>query len=154
MKKTAIILFFAAFVSLSAMGQSIQEGINHLNAERLQSAKSTFEKLLAANPNNLDANYWLGQTYIAQKNITAAKSLYEKALAASNNAPLIQVGMGHIALLEGKTAEARQLFESAINASREKKGMILIFSMQLARLMWMPLRNLIKQVILIMPFQN
>ena len=56
MKKSAIALFFAAFLSLSALAQSVQEGINYIYAQRFQSAKSTFEKLLAANPNNIEAN--------------------------------------------------------------------------------------------------
>jgi tetratricopeptide (TPR) repeat protein len=122
MKKSAIVLFFAAFLSITALAQSVQEGVNHLYAQRLQSAKSTFEKLLAANPNNIDASYWLGQTLIAQKDIAGAKAVYDKAAATSNNAPLILVGQGHVALLEGKAAEGRQKFEAAISASRGKKG--------------------------------
>jgi len=122
MKKSAIALLFAAFLSVSAFAQSVQDGVSHMYAQRYESAKSAFEKLLASNPNNIEANYWLGQTLIAQKNVAGARSLYEKALAASNNAPLIQVGMGHVALLEGKAAEGRQQFEAAINASRGKKG--------------------------------
>jgi len=122
MKKSAIALFFAAFLSLSALAQSVQEGINYIYAQRFQSAKSTFEKLLAANPNNIEATYWLGQTYIGQKNIPAARSLYEKALQTNGNAPLIMAGLGHVELLEGKKGEARSHFESAINASKGKKS--------------------------------
>jgi len=122
MKKSAVVLFFSALVSLSALAQNVQQGINDLYAERYQSAKSTFEKLLAANPNNIEANYWLGQTLIANNDVTGAKAVYDKALASSNNAPLILVGQGHIELLQGKAADARQHFESAINASRGRKG--------------------------------
>ena len=123
MKKSAIVLFLAALLTGTALfAQSIQEGINNLYAERYQSAKNTFEKMHASNPNNIEATYWLGQTYLASGDTTAARSLYEKALAANGNAPLILVGMGHIELLEGKTAEARQRFEAAITMSKGKKG--------------------------------
>ena len=122
MKKSAVVLFFAAFLSITALAQNVQEGISNLYAQRFQSARSTFEKLLATNPNNIEATYWLGQTYLAEKNINAARSLYEKAAASSNNAPLIQVGLGQIALLDGKAADARSKFESAIAASKGKKG--------------------------------
>lgn len=122
MKKSAIILFFAAFLSISALAQTIQEGTNHFYAERYQSAKSVFDKLLATNPNNLDAVYWLGQTYIASGDINSARALYQKTLAANGNAPLIMAGMGHVDLLDGKAQEARQLFEGAITASHTKKG--------------------------------
>jgi tetratricopeptide (TPR) repeat protein len=122
MKKTAIVLFFSALASVGALAQNLQQGINDLYAERLQSAKATFEKLIATNPNNIEANYWLGQVYIDMNDINGAKSLYDKALTASNNAPLILVGIGQMELIQGKTAEARQHFESAINASKGRKG--------------------------------
>lgn len=122
MKKSVLVLFFAAILSIAAMAQSIQEGVGHFYAQRYQSARTTFEKLIASNPNNIEANYWLGQVLIAQKNIAAARSHYEKAVTSSNNAPLLLVGLGHVNLLEGKGPEARQQFETAINASRGKKG--------------------------------
>src|SRR5215203_2428719 len=122
MKKPAIVLFFAAFLSITALAQNVQEGVNNLYAQRYQSAKSIFEKLLAANPNNIEATYWLGQTYLDQDDIAAAKAVYEKALAANGNAPLVLVGMGHVELLQGNQAGARQRFEQAITASKGRKG--------------------------------
>jgi tetratricopeptide (TPR) repeat protein len=122
MKKSAIVLAFAALFSINAMAQTVQEGIGNLYAERYQSAKAIFEKLTAANPNNIEAIYWLGQTLLAQRDIAGAKALYQKTLAANGNAPWILVGMGHINLLEGKSAEARQQFEAAITASKVKKN--------------------------------
>ena len=100
MKKSAIVLFFAAFLSITALAQNVQEGVSHLYAERYGSAKSVFEKLLASNPNNIEATYWLGQTYLAQDDIAGAKGIYDKALAANGNAPLILVGTGHVELLQ------------------------------------------------------
>ena len=121
MMKSAIVLFFAAFLAINVSGQNIQEGVNNLYAQRYQSATSVFEKLVAANPNNLDAIYWLGQTYLEQDNIAGAKSLYEKALTTNGNAPVILVGMGHISLLEGKQPEARQYFETALTNSKKRR---------------------------------
>ena len=124
MKKTLNTVFIAIglFAGTTVMSQSVQEGYNHLLAERYQSAKTTFDNLLATNPNNIDAIYWLGQTSIALDNITAAKSVYEKALVSNGNAPLLLAGMGHVELLENKVTEARQHFETAISLSRGKKG--------------------------------
>lgn len=122
MKKSAIVLCFAAFLSITAFAQNVQEGVNNFYAERYASAKSVFDKLLAANPNNIEATYWLGQTYIAQDNIEGAKALYAKALAANGNAPLVLVGTGHVELLQGNQAAARQHFEQAITASKGRKG--------------------------------
>src|SRR5688572_15367781 len=121
MKKSAIVLF-TALLSLSVIAQSVQEGVNHLYAERYQSAKSVFEKLIAANPNNIDANYWLGQTLIKTKDSAAAVALFQKLLTANGNAPLALVGMGQVELMQGKTAEAKQRFETAISLSKGRKG--------------------------------
>lgn len=121
MKKSVIILFAGLF-SLTAMAQTVQEGVGHWYAERYQSARGVFEKLTAANPNNLEAVYWLGQTMLSSKDTGGAKALYQKTLASNGNAPWILAGMGHINLLEGKTAEARQQFEAAIAGSKVKKN--------------------------------
>ena len=122
MKKSASLLIFSALLTLSAFAQNIQEGVGHVYAERYASAKAIFEKMVAANPNNMEATYWLGQTHLANSNAAAARQVYEKALASNGNAPLVLVGMGHVELIEGKTNEARQRFEAAISMSRGKKG--------------------------------
>jgi len=117
MKKSAIALF-VAFLSVTAFAQNIQEGVNHLYAERYQSAKSVFEKA----GSNVEAGYWLGQTYLKSKDSAAAVAQYQKLLAANANSALALVGMGQIELMQGKTAEAKQHFETAISVSKGKKG--------------------------------
>jgi tetratricopeptide (TPR) repeat protein len=123
MKKTFFTLCTVfALANLNAGAQSIQEGLNHLYADRFKSAEQTFQKILATNPNSLEATYWLGQTYLDKDDNEAARQLYDKALAANGNAPLTMVGKGHVLLLDKKFDEARQLFESALTVSRTKKG--------------------------------
>ena len=121
MKKTFFTLC-TVFVLANLGAQSLQEGINHLYADRFKNAEQTFQKLLAANPNNAEATYWLGQTYLDMDNNDAARQLYDKALAANGNNPLFMVGKGHVLLLDKKVDEARQLFETALTTSRTKKG--------------------------------
>jgi Flp pilus assembly protein TadD len=101
MKKTLHAVFFlTALITTSAKAQTIQEGINHLYADRFTSAVNTFQKILAVNPNVLEATYWLGQTYLDMDDNDAARQLYDKALLANGNAPLILVGKGHVSLLD------------------------------------------------------
>src|SRR6188508_2834607 len=121
MKKTFFTLC-TVFVLSNLGAQSLQEGINHLYANRFKNAEQTFQKLLAANPNNAEATYWLGQTYLDKDDNDAARQLYDKALAANGNNPLLMVGKGHVLLLDKKIDEARQLFETALTTSRTKKG--------------------------------
>jgi predicted Zn-dependent protease len=122
MKKFFITLVTGILMVTTIRAQSIQDGVSDLYAERFKSAKSSFEKLVAANPNNIEAVYWLGQTYIAMNDIPGARDVYSKALMASANAPLLIVGMGHVELLENKQSESRQRFEAAITMTRGKKG--------------------------------
>lgn len=123
MMKTTITILLTGFIGMAGVkAQTIQDGINHLYADRDKSAKSTFEKLVATNPNNLEAVYWLGQSEIALLNVAGAKDLYSKTLQANGNAPLIMVGMGHTDLINGDKDKARQLFETAITLSTGKKG--------------------------------
>ena len=122
-KTIKTVLIAALMGSTTAIhAQSIQEGINHMYAERYKSAKETFDKLISTNPNNLEAVYWLGQSYIAMDDVKSARDLYSKTLQSNGNAPLILVGMGHVDLIDGKKDEARQLFETANNLSTGKKG--------------------------------
>jgi tetratricopeptide (TPR) repeat protein len=123
MKKTFFALCIAiVLANMNAGAQTVQEGINHLYADRFKSAEQTFQKILATNPNVSEATYWLGQTYLDMDDNDAARQLYDKALAANGNNPLIMVGKGHVLLLDKKKDEARQMFESAITVSATKKG--------------------------------
>lgn len=123
MKKTTITFLISALMALGGLkAQSVQEGMNHLYADRFKSAEDVFQKLLATNPNNIDATYWLGQTYLDQDQNAKAEELYDKALQTSANAPLLLVGKGHVELLNKKTDEARQHFEAALTMTRTKKG--------------------------------
>lgn len=100
--------------------QSVDQGKKFFYYERYNSAKENFEKVLAANPNNLDAIYWLGQTMIELKDSLAAKDIYSKALQQNGNAPLLLVGMGQVELMEGKSNDARQRFETALSLTKNK----------------------------------
>ncbi len=118
--KTGILVLAAIIAVKGTMAQSIEEGKKFLYYERFKSAKMVFDKLVAANPGNADAAYWLGQAYLGMENVNAARDLYQKTLMANPNSPLLLAGMGHIELLEGKTQDARSRFETAISLSQAK----------------------------------
>lgn len=132
MKKTKngimflVCLLFANFI----FAQSIDEGKSFMYYERFKSAKDVFQKLLAANPNNEEAAYWLGQAYIApndatEKDLAVAKALYQSKLTTNPNSPLLIAGIGHIELKEGKKQDARNRFETAISLSQGKSIAVL-----------------------------
>ena len=124
MRKLCIGLLLAfTCVGSTVMAQTLEQGKQFLYYERFASAQSAFEKALNANPNNIDAVYWLGQTLIHRRDTrdtAGAKALYQKMLATNGNAPLLLVGMGHIELLYGNKTDSRQRFETAISLTKEK----------------------------------
>lgn len=126
--KLGVLLLTSLFVSTFLKAQTIDEGKKFLYYERYKSAKAVFEKLVAANPNNLEAVYLLGQAMILpdeNKDIEGAKALYQKTLMANSSSPLFLAGMGHIELLEGKTADAKNRFETALSLSQSKNAAVL-----------------------------
>lgn len=120
MKRVLSLLVTVVVLGNSLFAQSVDDGRKFLYYERYKSAKDAFEKVLASNPNDINATYWLGQTLLKMKDSVGAKALYQKALASNGNAPLLLVGMGEILLMDGKKDEARQQFETAINLSKGK----------------------------------
>lgn len=119
MKKIiSIVLTIVAFQTIYA--QNVDQGRKFLYYQRYLSAKAQFEKVLASNPNNIDAVYWMGQTLLGMKDSVAAKDLYQKALGSNGNAPLLLAGMGQLELMENKVNEAKQRFETAISLSKGK----------------------------------
>src|SRR5882762_4329749 len=92
------LLAAAVVVSNLVNAQTVEQGKKFLYYERYKSAQETLEKVLAANPNNIDAVYWLGQTMVHRKDTrdtAGAKALYQKMLATNGSAPLLLAGMGH-----------------------------------------------------------
>ena len=123
--KSAVLLLSVVFVSASIKAQTIDQGKTFLYYEKYKSAKDVFEKLVAANPNDVDAVYWLGQTLIipddrTAKDIADAKALYQKTLMVNSSSPLLMAGIGHVELLEDKPQDARNHFETAISLSQLK----------------------------------
>lgn len=126
--KSGLLFFSAVFLFGSLKAQTLEEGKKFLYYERHTSARNAFEKLVAANPNNLEAVYWLGQAMIVsddKPDLPGAIELYRKTLMNNPNTPLLLAGMGHTQLMEGKTAEARQAFETAFTLSQGKNVAVL-----------------------------
>jgi Flp pilus assembly protein TadD len=125
MQKMNQLFLLSSFIFLgnTLFAQSIDDGKKFLNYERYTSAQNVFSKLVAANPNDVEAVYWLGQTYIENgdnPDTVAAQTLYQKTLQANPNQPLIMVGIGEIELMQGHKEDARNRFETAISLAKKK----------------------------------
>jgi tetratricopeptide (TPR) repeat protein len=121
MKKLTTLLLAVLLSGKLLLAQTVDEARKSLYYGRTTSARQTLDKLIAANPKNADAIYWLGQTYLNMDSVGGARQVYQNALNSGVNDPLIWVGMGHVEMLEGKKDAARQRFDAAITASITKK---------------------------------
>ncbi len=123
MKQT--ILSFLTFLSLYSIvsAQTVDDGKKFLYYEKFTSAKQVFQKLIAANPKDPQAVYWMGQAYIMSSQLDSAKTLYQNTLSAGVNDPLLWVGSGEVDILQGGDINtAKQKFEQAITATTATKG--------------------------------
>lgn len=120
MKRSLSLLVAFVMGSTLLFAQKVEDGKKFYYYERYKSAKDALESVLSANPNNIDAVYWLGQTLLAQKDSVGAKNLYQKLLQQNGSAPLVLAGIGQIELMEGKVNDARQRFEMAVNLTKGK----------------------------------
>ena len=122
MKKVLLSLLALSSVCSIVSAQSIDDGKKFLYYERFTSAKQVFQKIIASDPKNAEAIYWLGQAYIADEQFDSAKAIYQNALTAGVNDPWIWVGSGHVDILQGGDVNAaKQKFEQAITASTSTK---------------------------------
>jgi Flp pilus assembly protein TadD len=123
--KFGVLVLTALFLSNSMKAQTIEEGKKFMYYERYQSAKNVFQKLIAADPKNTLAVYWMGMAIISGPDfgpvqLAEAKELFRRSLDISPNSPLLIAGMGHIESHEGKTQDARNRFETALSLTQNK----------------------------------
>src|SRR5690348_11312462 len=123
MKKIILSLFSLITISTLVSAQNVNDGIKLLNYGRYTSAKQTLQKVVASNPKDPVAIYWLGQAYIEAKQLDSAKVTYQNALTAGVNDPWIWIGSGEVEILQGGDINAaKQKFEQAITATTSTKG--------------------------------
>src|SRR5580658_2832825 len=109
----------------SVFAQTVDQGRKFYYYQRYKSAKDVFDKVLAANPNNIDAVYWDGQTLLAMKDSVGARDLYSKALQTNGNAPMLLAGMSDVELRFGKAQDARSHDDMAIQLTKQKDVLVL-----------------------------
>ena len=80
MKKSAIVFSLLLSYPLQHWRKVYRKELMTIYAERYQSAKSIFEKLIAANPNNMEATYWVGQNILVMNKLLLPDHYMKKHL--------------------------------------------------------------------------
>lgn len=124
-------LLFIGFstLSITAMGQSIDEAKQLLYYDRYQSAEQVLQQVMQKEEDleESPAYYLLTGLYLETDKVEKAKTLLEpKASQLLSANPLNRVAYGNLLLAEGKTAEARAQFEDALKDSKRKDEEVLM----------------------------
>ncbi len=124
--KTALILSLTLLLSGSLMAQDLAQGIKLTRSEQFDAAKSVFDKLIAAEPNNGDNYFYYGENYLMSHfadtisvlltDVTGpAAQLFKKGTELDPENPLCYIGLGKVALMTGATADAVNNFNMALS---------------------------------------
>ena len=119
--KFAILLLGTTAWFRTVEAQSLADARKMIYHERYQGARDMLGKVVAANPSDAEAVYWLSQAELGLYNPAGARSALLKGMEGANAShPMLLTGMGQVELLEGKTNDARQRFETAISLTKGK----------------------------------
>ena len=115
------ILLLGTMAFRTADAQTLADAKKMIYYERYQGARDMLGKVVAANPADAEAVYWLSQAELGLYNTAGARSALVKGMEGANGSnPLLLTAMGQVELLEGKTNDARQRFETAVSLSKGK----------------------------------
>lgn len=121
-RTTLGLMAFAMAMSGSLAAQSVAEARKLMYYERFQSARDMLQKVVASNPADAEAVYWLAQAEFGLFNPAGARAALQKGMEGANAAhPMLLAGMGQVELAEGKVNDARQRFETALSLTKGKE---------------------------------
>ncbi len=102
-----------------AFGQTIQDGLHLLDRHQPSRAKQIFEGLVSAAPTG-ENYFYLGYSYLTQRNWDAAKSAFEKGKAADPKNYLNQVGLASILVGQNNVSAAKVEFDRILAETKNK----------------------------------
>jgi tetratricopeptide (TPR) repeat protein len=119
MKNKIHLLFAGILFTGISFGQTTVEGVKQFRYEKPAAAEQTFRQVLAKNPSDLEAYYWLARIALATD--SGGKAIFFPPVPDNVKAqPLVKVVEGIISLKQGDTIRSMNLFNEAIGTGRKK----------------------------------
>lgn len=119
MKKT-VILGAAILATLNATAQGLPEAVKLTDREQYEKAASIFNAVIAADPQNAEAWFLLGENYFASDRSDSADFCFKRGASVNPRYPLNHVGVGKVLWTKGQAAEARVQFDKAVATATDK----------------------------------
>ena len=123
--KALLTLLLAGSMAAAAQSQGYKDGIEYYKAGQYDNARTILLNTL--NQGDTDkamANYYLGQTELAEGNKAEARKYFDAGIAANPDCGYNYVGLGALALLDGNTSEANDQFKEAQSHAKKNNEVI------------------------------
>jgi tetratricopeptide (TPR) repeat protein len=119
MKMKSWLLGLGLLVTNLAFGQTIQDGLHLLDRHQPSRARQVFEGLVSAAPTG-ENYFYLGYSYLTQRNWDSAKAAFEKGKAADPKNYLNQVGLASILVGQNNVSAAKVEFDRILADTKNK----------------------------------
>jgi tetratricopeptide (TPR) repeat protein len=104
----------------SVFAQSLNDAKKAIDAEQYQKAKGILKGLIAAQPNEADNYFFLGNVYLETDYADSAKAVYTKGAGVDAKSGLNLVGLGALDLESGNAGAAKANFDKAVAFATKK----------------------------------
>jgi tetratricopeptide (TPR) repeat protein len=123
--KKGILGLLCAMSSLAAVSQTLDDAKKNIYYERYTTAEDQLQKIVKAEPANVEAWYLLSKAYLLADDAAPLQQLLSQNATALKGEPYYQVAYGSFLLNKGNKDSARYYFDEALDKTREKNPEIL-----------------------------
>lgn len=117
---TKTFLTLGILLAAGAAQAQLPEAIKLTDKEQFEKATAAFTRIVAAEPSNGEAWFYLGENHFANDRTDSAEACYRKGIEVNPRFPLNYAGLGKVLHARGKAAEATEQFNAATNAALDK----------------------------------
>lgn len=125
MKLYKIVSGILLVATSTAFGQNIQNATKNTDNEFFTEAEKEFRALIIAEPLNANNYFYLGENFLAQKEIDSAIVNWNKAIEKDALNPLSTVAAGKVKLIRGDIAGAKVLFTDVLTKTKNKNAEVI-----------------------------
>ncbi len=118
--RNSIILLGISSTIFSSSAQTLNDGVKALELGLNDKSRTIFRKIIANEPKNAKAWFYLGQAYCEGDQNDSAKYIFNQGIIANPAEALNFAGLGRTQMEDGKKDEAKMNFEKALNMSNYK----------------------------------
>jgi tetratricopeptide (TPR) repeat protein len=112
-----LLFILGLFVSLSISAQTLEQGIQLFDEDRIEEAELVFESIRLQNHRNADAHFYLGRVAFEREQYSDAVDWFEQANDLKPDTPLYHLWMGHAF---GRQAQSASVLRQAGLARKTK----------------------------------